>query len=72
MSIVDIKERKEDQQIRDSNSYTGLLTGYCRYFYKVILTDEQYNQNGYIEKQGDKITYFKWYVYTPRNPQSQF
>ena len=60
MSIVDIKEWKQDQQLWDSNSYPGLPTDHYRYWFKAILTDEQYNPDWYIEYQKDKTTFFEW------------
>jgi hypothetical protein len=43
MSIVDITEWKEDKEKCDSSSYPGLMTYHYRYWFKAILTDEQYN-----------------------------
>jgi hypothetical protein len=43
-----------------SRSYPGLQSQYVTHAYEVILTDEQYNPNGYIEVQEDKTTYFVW------------
>jgi hypothetical protein len=36
------------------------MTYHYRYWFKAILTDEQYNPEWYIEKQEDKDTYFVW------------
>lgn len=44
----------------DSASYPGLQTKYKGYQFTMSLTKEQYNPEGYVEKQSDKSTYFKW------------
>lgn len=43
-----------------SPSYPGLESEYIRHKFKAVLTDEQFNQDGYVEKQPDKSTYFIW------------
>ncbi len=44
----------------ESPSYPGLKTEYDLRRFKVYLGSEQYNPEGYIEKQPDKTTYFTW------------
>lgn len=43
-----------------SLSYPGLKSEYIRHNFLVTLTDEQFNPEGYVEEQSDKITYFVW------------
>ena len=45
---------------KDSNSYPGLHTIYRENSFTCVLTDDQYNEDGYVENQKDKSTYFKW------------
>jgi hypothetical protein len=43
-----------------SDSFPTLLTEYITYHFEVHLTEEQFNIDGYLEEQEDKITYFVW------------
>lgn len=43
-----------------SPSYPGLESEYIRHKFQAILADEQYNPEGYVEKQSDKSTFFVW------------
>lgn len=43
-----------------SPSYPGLESEYVRHIFQVTLIDQQFNPNGYVEKQPDKSTYFVW------------
>ena len=49
----------EEEKIA-SPSYPGLKAHYVFYKFQVILTDKQFNADGYIENQPDKSTYFIW------------
>lgn len=51
---------KEESGIRESMSYPGLDSMTVAYKFECELTDEQYNPDGYIEKQKDKSTFFVW------------
>jgi hypothetical protein len=43
-----------------SVSYPGLRTRYSGYKFNCTITDKQYEPRGYIERQEDKSTFFKW------------
>jgi len=43
-----------------SKSYPGIITKKEIAQYEVTLSPEQYNENGYVEKQDNKVTVFKW------------
>lgn len=60
LDIVELKEWKIDNKIKDSSSYPWLESHYYRYWFNAILNDEQFKQEWYIEIQEDKTTYFKW------------
>ena len=49
-----------DKQEVVSQSYPGLQSKYIRHKFQVILSDEQFNSDGYIEEQSDLSTYFVW------------
>lgn len=53
-------ENKSYSKEKSSMSYPGLNTKYIGHDFICYFTDEQYDENGYIEKQKDKSTYFKW------------
>lgn len=55
ISFVDEIEKNEE-----SKSYPGLITQSTTYFFEALLNTSQYNSQGYIEVQDDKITYFVW------------
>lgn len=44
-----------------SQSYPGLRTKYKGHQFTCFLNDDQFNENGYIEVQKDKSTFFKWF-----------
>jgi hypothetical protein len=48
------------KETRPTLSYPGLECGYTTYKFEVFLNNDQYNPEGYEEKQWDKTTYFKW------------
>ncbi len=41
-------------------SITPLLSIYIVHKFRIQLVDNQFNPNGYVEKQPDKTTYFMW------------
>ncbi len=43
-----------------SPSYPGLHSEYVTHRFTVLLSDEQYSPDGYIETQDDKKTHFEW------------
>jgi len=43
-----------------SQSYPGLKTKYVGHQFTCYLTPEQFVENGYVEVQKDKSTFFKW------------
>lgn len=45
---------------RESNSYPGLISRHSVSCFEVHLTPEQFEPEGYVEKQEDKTTYFVW------------
>ncbi|MFC1600465.1 hypothetical protein ACFL25_00060 [Patescibacteria group bacterium] len=45
---------------KTSPSYPELTSNYWRYHFSVVLSDEQFRPNGYVEEQPDKTTYFIW------------
>lgn len=55
-----IKATGIDEPFVDSPSYPGLPTRYMRHQFEVWLTEQQFNPDGYQEKQEDKTTYFVW------------
>jgi len=55
-----IQKQKNIYENEMSNSFPGLMTRYNGHNFSCQLTKEQFNPNGYIETQSDKITYFKW------------
>jgi hypothetical protein len=44
-----------------SQDYPGLKTEHTGYEYLIILNEDQYKPEGYIEKQADKSVYFGWH-----------
>ncbi|MDD4151951.1 MAG: hypothetical protein PHR68_05020 [Candidatus Gracilibacteria bacterium] len=60
MNIININYCKTEEKIEDSISYPGLKSIYIKHWFTAILTDEQFNSAGYIEKQDDKSTFFSW------------
>jgi hypothetical protein len=56
----EIEELEKDSIQRESLSYPGLISQYDRFHYKVNLNKNQFNPEGYIEKNGSITTFFKW------------
>jgi len=48
------------KQIENNDDYPGIKSFHIGYEYLVILNNEQYNPEGYIENQVDKSVYFEW------------
>jgi hypothetical protein len=44
-----------------SQSYPGLRTKYKGYQFTCLFNHDQFDENGYIEVQKDKSTFFKWF-----------
>ena len=44
-----------------SQSYPGLRTRYKGHQFTCFFNDDQFDENGYIEVQKDKSTFFKWF-----------
>ncbi len=55
---INLTESGTDEQTLSSPSYPGLESRYVSHKFRAILDDEQFNPNGYVEKQLDKSTYF--------------
>jgi hypothetical protein len=47
-------------EISENSDYPGIKSFHIGYEFLVVLNDEQYNEDGYIERQKDKDVYFKW------------
>ena len=48
------------ERIENNEDFPGILSYHNGYYYLISLTDEQFDKNGYIEKQKDKDIYFVW------------
>jgi hypothetical protein len=59
-SVKMVGEKKENL---DSESYPGLQSVYTIYDFKVDLSDEDYNPEGYVEDENGIFTYFEWEIY---------
>lgn len=57
---VILTETGTDEQLLTSPSYPGLQSQYIRHRFEAVLNDEQFRQDGYVEGQVDKSTYFVW------------
>ena len=51
--------------IEDSLSFPGLVMNAINHYFEVYLNQDQYQPNGYIERQEDKDTFFVWKKATP-------
>ncbi len=54
------EEVKRTVSEEDSPSYPGLRGRFENYYWNVELFPENFNEEGYLERQGDKVTYFNW------------
>lgn len=57
---ISLTETGVDKQLLSSPSYPGLQSQYIRHMFEVILNDQQFRPDGYVEEQDDKNTYFIW------------
>lgn len=57
---IELTKTLADEKNIFSPSYPGLNSLYIRYEFEVLLSDEQFNIEGYVEEQDDKKTYFIW------------
>jgi len=57
---IELTEAGTDEQLLLSPSYPGLQSRYIRHDFDVVLNDEQFRPEGYIEEQLDKRTCFVW------------
>ena len=48
------------KEISENSDYPGIKSFHIGYEFLVILNDEQYIEDGYIERQKDKDVYFNW------------
>ena len=55
-----LAETGADEQLLTSPSYPGLQSQYIRHKFEAVLNQEQFREDGYVEKQPDKSTYFVW------------
>lgn len=58
--VIDPQKTWEDEKISLSRSYPGLVSNYIRYEFEVILDEDQFKPDGYIEEQEKMNTYFIW------------
>lgn len=47
-------------EIIQSPSYPEIISKYIFYDFAILLDDSEYKEEGYIEKQGNITTFFKW------------
>ncbi len=60
---IDMAQAKALETVNEespSKSYPGIITKKEIAQYEVTLSPEQYNEKGYVEKQDNKVTIFKW------------
>lgn len=64
-SDINFSFTRERTETRESPSYPGLKSIYTFIDFDVVLTDEQFKEDGYIEKEGSTglTTYFEWVPY---------
>jgi hypothetical protein len=60
--VIDVTELGQDDQLRGSNSYPGLVTMCTFHVFETTLNDGQFKPDGYVEVQKDKSTYFVWEI----------
>ena len=56
--LIDPLKTWEDEKVSLSPSYPGLISNYIRYGFDVILNENQFEPEGYIEEQEKMNTYF--------------
>ncbi len=59
-SKINLTESGTDEKIFTSPSYPGLTSKYIRHKFHVILNNEQFSPEGYVEVQSNISTYFVW------------
>jgi hypothetical protein len=57
---IDLERLNTMEEIVESPSYPGLRSQYILHVFKITLTEEQFKEEGYVESQKDKSTYFVW------------
>lgn len=57
---ISLTETGTDEQLLSSPSYPGLQSQYVRHRFEATLNDQQFQSEGYTEKQEDISTYFVW------------
>jgi hypothetical protein len=57
---VNLVENGVDAEVKTSDSYPGLKSQYVNHRFVASLNDRQFKQEGYVEHQSDKSTYFVW------------
>ena len=55
-----LTETGTDEQLLSSPSYPGLQSQYIRHRFEAVLSHEQFREDGYVEEQSGKSTYFVW------------
>ena len=58
--VIDPQKTLEDERLLLSRSYPGLVSKYIGYGFEVILDEEQFKPDGYVEEQEKMNTYFIW------------
>lgn len=53
-------------RFENNGDYPGIRSYHNGYYYFIVLNDEQFNPDGYIENQKDKTIYFVWRELKPR------
>jgi len=48
------------KEIENNDDYPGIKSFHIGHEFLVVLNDDQYNPDGYIERQSDKDVYFTW------------
>lgn len=57
---LELEDLGTSEQTIESPSYPGLKSQYIQHKFRVTLSDDQYDPDGYAEEQTDKTTYFEW------------
>lgn len=61
LDLVDLPDAFDERlEEAESESYPGLITRYTLHKCLVVIGAEQFDPDGYTEKQPDKTTYFEW------------
>jgi len=54
-------------KIENNEDYPGIFSFHKGYYYLITFNDEQFNPEGYVEKQKDKTIYFVWRKLAPKS-----